>query len=160
MFSFTRLHNMPWRIHSCLSYLDFREGNCLSHKTNFVEEQEISYMYKTYGELSTTCHHFDYRPLVIARFQRDEISLVFARFCSNFHWLYSIIVPFKRYLIIDVKSLPHKQRWSFTRLLIFKIKFSSEPPTRWLTGSAEMTPVIGSARGVCGEVTLTIELVD
>ena len=70
-------------------------------------------------------------------------------------------VTFKRYLIIDDKSLPHKQRRSFTRLLIFKIKFSSEPPTRWLTGSAEMTPVIArSARGVHGEVTLTIELVD
>ena len=71
------------------------------------------------------------------------------------------IVPFKRYLIIEDKSSPaHKQWRSFTWLLIFKIKFSSEPPTRWLTGSAEMTPVIGSARGVRGEVTLTIELVD
>ena len=70
------------------------------------------------------------------------------------------IVTFKRYLIIDDKSLPHKQRRSFTQLLISKIKFSSEPPTRWLTGSAEMTPVIGNAQGVRGEVTLTIELVD
>ena len=26
-----RLHTMPCRIHPCLSYLDFREGNCLSH---------------------------------------------------------------------------------------------------------------------------------
>ena len=67
------------------------------------------------------------------------------------------IVTFKWYLIIHDKSLPHKQRRSFTRLLIFKIKFSSEPPTRWLTGSAEMTPVIGSARLVRGEVTLTIQ---
>ena len=58
-----------------------------------------------------------------------------------------IKVTFKRYLIIDDKSLPHKQQRSFTRLLIFKIRISSEPPTRWLTGSAEMTPVIGSARG-------------
>ena len=33
-------------------------------------------------------------------------------------------------LIIDDKSLPHKPRRSFTRLLIFKIKFSSEPPTQ------------------------------
>ena len=65
-----------------------------------------------------------------------------------------------RLLIIDDKSLPHKQRRAFTRLLIFKIKFSSEPPSRWLAGSAEMTPVIGNARRVCGEVTLTIELVD
>ena len=57
------------------------------------------------------------------------------------------IVTFKRYLIINDKSLPHKQRWSFTWLLIFKIKFSSEPPTRWLTRRAEITPVIGSAQG-------------
>ena len=75
------------------------------------------------------------------------------------------IVTFKRYLIIDYcysiddKSLPHKRR-AFTRLLIFKIKFSSEPPSRWLAGSAEMTPVIGNARRVRREVTLTIELVD
>ena len=27
-------------------------------------------MYKTYGELSTTCHQFDYRTLAIARFQK------------------------------------------------------------------------------------------
>ena len=61
----------------------------------------------------------------------------------------------RQLLIIDDKNLPHKQRRSFTRLLIFKIKFSSEPPSRWLAGSAEMTPVIGNARRVCGEVTLT-----
>ena len=66
----------------------------------------------------------------------------------------------RRLLIIDDKSLPHKQRRAFTRQLIFKIKFSSEPPSRWLAGSAEMTPVIGNARRVRGEVTLTIELVD
>ena len=65
----------------------------------------------------------------------------------------------RRLLIIDDKSLPHKRR-SFTQLLIFKIKFLSAPPTRWLTGSAEMTPVIGNARRVHGEVTLTFELVD
>ena len=52
----------------------------------------------------------------------------------------------RRLLIIDDKSLPHKQRRAFTRLLIFKIKFLSEPPSRWLAGSAEMTPVIGNAR--------------
>ena len=34
----------------------------------------------------------------------------------------------RRLLIIDDKSLPHKQRRASTRLLIFKIKFSSEPP--------------------------------
>ena len=67
------------------------------------------------------------------------------------------LVTFKRSLIIDNKSLPHKRRRSFTRLLIFKIKFSSKSPTRWLTVSAEMTPVIGSAWGVHGEVTLTFE---
>ena len=33
-----------------------------------------------------------------------------------------------RLLIIDDKSLPHKQRRASTRLLIFKIKFLSEPP--------------------------------
>ena len=36
----------------------------------------------------------------------------------------------RRLLIIDDKSLPHKQRRAFTRLLIFKIKFLSEPPSR------------------------------
>ena len=36
----------------------------------------------------------------------------------------------RRLLIIDDKSLPHKQRRAFTRLLIFKIKISSEPPSR------------------------------
>ena len=46
-------------------YLDFREGNCLSHKTSGKKEKDV---YKTYGEVSTTCHHFDYRPLVIDRF--------------------------------------------------------------------------------------------
>ena len=66
----------------------------------------------------------------------------------------------RRLLIIDDNSLPHKRRRSFTLLLIFKIKFSSETPIRWLTGSAEMTPVIGNARRVRGEVTLIIELVD
>ena len=66
----------------------------------------------------------------------------------------------RRLLIIDDKSLPHKQRRASTRLLIFKIKFSSAPPSRWLAGSAEITPVIGNARRVRGEVTLTIELVD
>ena len=66
----------------------------------------------------------------------------------------------RRLLIIDDKSLPHKQQRAFTRLLIFKIKFSSEPPSRWLAGSAEMTPIIGNARRVRGEVMLTIELVD
>ena len=49
-----------------------------------------------------------------------------------------LLVTFKRSLIIDDKSLPHKLR----RLLIFKIKLSSESPTRWLTGSAAMTPVL------------------
>ena len=77
------------------------------------------------------------------------------------HISYVQTVPnHRRLLIIDDKSLPHKQRRAFTRLLIFKIKFSSEPPSRWLAGSAEMTPVIGNARRVCGEVTLTIKLVD
>ena len=33
-------------------------------------------MYKTYGELSTTCHHFEYRPLEIARFQRAVTSFI------------------------------------------------------------------------------------
>ena len=42
-----------------------------------VEKHEYV-MYKTYGELSTTCHHFEYRPLVIARFQRAVTSLFFA----------------------------------------------------------------------------------
>ena len=63
-------------------------------------------------------------------------------------------------LIIDDKSLLHNQRRASTRLLIFKIKFSSDPPSRWLAGSAEITPVIGNARRVCEEVTLIIELVD
>ena len=36
----------------------------------------------------------------------------------------------QRLLIIDDKSLPHKQRRAFTQLLIFKIKFSSEPHSR------------------------------
>ena len=58
------------------------------------------------------------------------------------------LVTFKWYLIIDDKSLPHKQRQSFTLLIIFKIKFLSEPPTRWLTGSVKMTQ---------GEVTLNID---
>ena len=65
--------------------------------------------------------------------------------------------------VIDDKSLPYpinNDDRSHARLLIFKIKFSSEPPTRWLTGSAEMTPVIGNARRVHGEVTLSFELVD
>ena len=66
----------------------------------------------------------------------------------------------RRLLIIEDKSLPHKQRWASTWLLIFKIRFSSEPPSRWLAGSAEITPVIGNARRVRGEVTLTIKLVD
>ena len=70
------------------------------------------------------------------------------------------IVTFKRYLIIDDKSLPHKQRRAFTRLLIFNIKFSRQAPSRWLAGSAEMTPVIGNAQRVRREVTLTIELID
>ena len=33
-----------------------------------------------YGELSTTYHHFDYHPLVIARFQKAETSLLIAQF--------------------------------------------------------------------------------
>ena len=70
------------------------------------------------------------------------------------------VVTFKRSLIIDDKSWPHKLWRSFTRLLIFKIKFPSESLIRWLTGSAEMTPVIGNAQGVHGEVTLTFELID
>ena len=45
--------------------------------------------------------------------------------------LYVQTVPnHRRLLIIDDKSLPHKQRRAFTRLLFFKIKFSSEPPSR------------------------------
>ena len=40
------------------------------------------------------------------------------------------IVTFKRSLIIDDKSLPHKLWRSFTRLLIFKIKLSSERSLR------------------------------
>ena len=83
-----RLHNMPCRIHPCLSYFDFRQGNCLSHKTS---GKTWNFMYKTYGELSTTCHHFEYRPLVIAKFQRAVTSLFFTWFCSNFHWLFSIM---------------------------------------------------------------------
>ena len=79
---------MPCRIHPCLSYLDFREGNCLSHQKS---GKTWNFMYKTYGELSTTFHHFEYRPLEIARFQRAVTSLFFAWFCSNFHWLFSII---------------------------------------------------------------------
>ena len=94
-----RLHDMPCRIHPCLSYLDFREGNCLSHDTsgktwNFIVQN-------IYGELSTTCHHFKYRPLVIARFQRAVTSLFFAWFCSNFHWLFSIM----KYFIIKVNLI-------------------------------------------------------
>ena len=83
-----RLHNMPCRIHPCLSYLDFREGNCLGHQKS---GKTWNFMYKTYGELSTTCHHFEYRPLEIARFQRAVTSLFFAWFCSNVHWLFSIM---------------------------------------------------------------------
>ena len=32
-------------------------------------------MYKTYAELSTTCHQFDYRHLVIAGFQKAVSSI-------------------------------------------------------------------------------------
>ena len=63
-----------------LSYLDFREGNCLSHQKS---GKTLNFMYNTYGELSTTCHHFEYRPLEIARFQRAVTSLFFAWFCST-----------------------------------------------------------------------------
>ena len=58
-----------------LSYYDFREGNCLSHQKS---GKTWNFMYKTYGELSTTCHHFEYRPLEIAIFQRAVTSLIFA----------------------------------------------------------------------------------
>ena len=34
----------------------------------------------------------------------------------------------QRLLIIDDKSLPHKQRWASTWLLIFKIKFQASHP--------------------------------
>ena len=51
-----RPQNMLHRIHSCLSYLDFREGNCLSHKKS---AKTRNFMYNTYGELSTICHPFD-----------------------------------------------------------------------------------------------------
>ena len=85
-------------------------------------------------------------------------SIVFAKCVFKLHL--ELKVTFKRSLIIDDKSLPHKLWRSFTRLLIFKIKFSSKSPTQWLTGSAEMTPVIGSARGVHKEVMPTFELVD
>ena len=60
------------------SWPDFREGNCLGQ----VEKQEISCT-KTYGELSTACHHFDYRPLVIARFQK-AVSYSLADFVHTF----------------------------------------------------------------------------
>ena len=69
------------------------------------------------------------------------------RYHSSFYSYIQTVPNHRRLLIINDKSLPHKRR-SFTRLLIFKIKFSSEPPTRWLTRSAEMTPVIGNAQWV------------
>ena len=55
-------------------------------------------------------------------------------------------------LNINDKSLPHKQRRAFTRLLIFKIKFSSEPPSRWLAWKCRDDPrhrerTEGSRRG-------------
>ena len=63
-----------------------------------------------------------------------------------------------RLLIIYDKSLPHKHRRAFTWLLIFKIKVFELAATRWLAGSAMMTPVIGNAQGVRGEVTLITQL--
>ena len=93
-----RLHNMPCRIHPCLSYLDFREGNCLSHKTR---GKTWNFMYKTYGELSTTCHHFEYRPLVIARFQSAVTSLFFAWFLCKL----SLVVLNNEYFIIKVNLI-------------------------------------------------------
>ena len=48
-----------------------------------------------------------------------------------YHNSYVQTVPnHRRLLIIDDKSLPHKQRRAFTRLLIFKIKFSRQAPSR------------------------------
>ena len=58
------------------------------------------------------------------------LFLFLLRFCWGSLEVVVTLVTFKRYLIIDDKSLPHKQRRAFTWLLIFKIKFSSQPPTR------------------------------
>ena len=49
-----RLHDMPCRIHPCLSYLDFREENCLSHDTS---GKTWNFMYKTYGEYCVCKYH-------------------------------------------------------------------------------------------------------
>ena len=42
--------------------------------------ENMKFMYKTLWRvlLFTTCHHFEYRPLVIAKFQRAVTSLFFA----------------------------------------------------------------------------------
>ena len=86
-----RPHNRSHRIHSCLPCHD--EGNCLSYKIKKCRKTR-NFMYKTYmyGELSTNCHHFDYRPLVVARFQKAVNFLNQSGwFHSNFHWFISII---------------------------------------------------------------------
>ena len=46
-----------------MPYLDFRE-DYLNHMESGKTQ---NFMYKMYGELSTTCRKFDYCPLMIAR---------------------------------------------------------------------------------------------
>ena len=69
-----RLQNMHAAyILACHIFISVKEIVSVTRK---VEKR--NFMYKTYGELSTTCHHFEYRPLEIARFQRAVTSLLFA----------------------------------------------------------------------------------
>ena len=116
---------MPCRIHPCLSYLDFREGNCLSHQKS---GKTWNFMYKTYGELSTTCHHLEYRPLEIVRFQRAVTSLFFAWFCSNFHWLFSLMNTFIKVNLICGFWFP--LRWLIT-LNHYSVAPIPPPPPPW-----------------------------
>ena len=56
--------HMLYRIHSCLQHLDFTDGNCPSHKKSGKQEISGTKHMESYP-VSTTCHNFGYRPLVI-----------------------------------------------------------------------------------------------
>ena len=83
-----RLHNMPCRIHPCLScILIVKEFEIVSVTRKVEKTMKFAISGKTYGELSTTCHHFEYRPLYIARCSKSSNFLIpmpdFVQFLST-----------------------------------------------------------------------------
>ena len=84
--------NMSYRRYSCYS-ISWYERRKLSQSQDKWKNKKfhVQNIMENFGdgELygSTTCHYFDYRPLVIARFQKAVTSLVSARFWSISHLL-------------------------------------------------------------------------